>query len=281
MILVTGAAGKTGKAVLRALANKGAAVRAFIHRPEQEEIVRSVEATEIAVGDLADGDAIAPPLKNIDAIYFICPNVHPDEFEIGKAWINAAKTAGVRRFVYHSVLFPQIEAMPHHWHKLRVEEALVQSGLDFTILQPASYMQNILPYWPEIVSKGLYRVPYSAESRFSPVDLKDVAEVATIVLQENGHSGGIYQLVGPEVLSSAEMAVRMEKQLGHAVQAESQPLLEWMISAKNLSQYARDSLGQMFAYYDQHGFWSSSLTLENLLSRPPTSFATFLQELSK
>jgi uncharacterized protein YbjT (DUF2867 family) len=281
MILVTGAAGKTGLAVLRALSDKGAATRAYIHRPQQEEIARSAGAEEITVGGFADRGVAAEALKNIEAIYFICPNVHPHEFQIGDAWIKIAKAMGVPRFVYHSVLFPQIEAMPHHWHKHRVEEALVQSGLDFTIFQPASYMQNILPYWPEIVSKGLYRVPYSAGSRFSPVDLKDVAEAAAIVLLQNGHSGGIYQLAGPEVLSSAEMAVRMEKQLGHAVQAESQPLLEWMISAKNLSQYARDSLGQMFAYYDQHGFWSSSLTLENLLGRPPTSFATFLQELSK
>jgi uncharacterized protein YbjT (DUF2867 family) len=274
MILVTGAAGKTGQAVLSALASKGAQTRALIRRAASKQ-------SDAIVGDMADPLTIAKALQGADAVYLIVPNLHPQEFEIGRAWITAARSAGIKRFVYHSVLFPQIEAMPHHWQKLQVEEALIQSGLDFTILQPASYMQNIRPYWQEIVSKGLYRMPYSVQSRFSPVDLKDVAEVSTIVLQENGHSGGIYQLAGPEVLNSAEMAVRMGKELGHAVQAASQPLLEWMISAKNLSQYARDSLGQMFAYYDQHGFWSSNQTLENLMGRPQTSFATFLQELSK
>ncbi len=281
MILVTGAAGKTGQAVLHALANKGAATRAYIHRPQQEEIARTAGAKEIAIGDLADRDAIALALTNIEGIYFICPNVHPDELQMGKAWISAAKTLGVPRFVYHSVLFPQIEAMPHHWQKLYVEEELIQSGLDFTILQPASYMQNIIPYWQEIVSKGKYRIPYSVESHFSPVDLKDIAEAASTVLLENSHSGAIYQLAGPEVLNSMGIASQMEKRLGRPVQAESQAPLERKKSDKRSSDYEHDSLSQMFAYYDQHGFWSRSQTLENLLGRRPTSFATFLEGLSK
>ncbi len=281
MILVTGAAGKTGQAVLRALSDKGTATRAYIHRPQQEKIVRSAGANDIAIGDLADNDAMAQAMSEIEAIYFVCPNVHPHEFQIGEAWIKIAKAMGVPRFVYHSVLFPQIEAMPHHWQKLRVEETLIQSGLDFTVLQPASYMQNILPYWTEIVSKGQYRVPYSVESRFSPIELTDVADVAAIVLRQNGHSGGIYQLTGPEVFNSAEMAARMGKRLGHLVKVQTQALQEWQASVKGLSEYARNSLGQMFAYYDQHGFWSSSEILENLLGRQPISFTTFLEGLSK
>lgn len=281
MILVTGAAGKTGQAVLRALASKGAETKALIRRAEQEVIARNAGAKEVAIGDLADRDAINKALTNVEAIYFICPNVHPNEFEIGNLWICAAKEAGVPRFVYHSVLFPQVEAMPHHWQKLRVEETLIGSGLDFTIVQPASYIQNILPYWEEISKKGKYRVPYSIDSLFSPVDIEDVAAAAATVLTQGGHAGSVYQLAGPEILSTIDMASQIAKELGRQVQAQSLSLREWKQTAKGLTPYALDALSRMFAYYDKHGFWSSSGVLENLLGRPPTSFAKFLRQLQK
>jgi uncharacterized protein YbjT (DUF2867 family) len=83
-------------------------------------------------------------MKGVGAIYHMAPNVSPDEVAIGKAVISAAKRAGVEHFVFHSVLHPQIEAMPHHWRKLRVEELLLESDLPWTILQPTTHMQHIL-----------------------------------------------------------------------------------------------------------------------------------------
>lgn len=270
MILVTGASGKTGRAVLAALRARGAATRSLVRRPQP------LPADEVLEGDMASPATMATALAGVQALYFIAPNVHPQEAELGAAWIAAAKTAGVRRFVYHSVLFPQIEAMPHHWQKLRVEEALIQSDLDFTILQPASYMQNILPYIATMREHGEYRVPYSVEAEFSPVDLEDVAAVAARVLLEPGHTGAIYQLVGPDVMSSAGMAQHAAGQLGRPVAAAQQPLAEWLATNPHLSAYTRDSLAAMFAYYDAHGFAASSFTLAGLLGRQTTRFADFL-----
>lgn len=271
MILVTGANGKTGRAVLAALQAKGAATRALV-RGEQ-----APPASELLRGDIADPTTMHAALAGIDALYFIAPNVHPHEVELGTAWIAAAKAAGLRRFVYHSVLYPQIEAMPHHWQKLRVEEALIQSGLDFTILQPASYMQNILPYLPAMREQGEYRVPYSVEAVFSPVDLTDVAAAAARVLLEPGHNGAQYALAGPERLSSAQMAEQASKHLGQPVTAVQQPLADWQAANTHLPAYARDTLSAMFAYYDRHGFAASSFTLQSLLGRAPRSFKEFIQ----
>jgi NAD(P)H dehydrogenase (quinone) len=66
----------------------------------------------------------------VRAIYHICPNVSRDEVAYARAVATAARTHGVTRFVYHSVLHPQIEAMPHHWQKVRVEEMLLAAGFD-------------------------------------------------------------------------------------------------------------------------------------------------------
>ena len=72
------------------------------------------------------------------------------------------------------MLHPQIEAMPHHWEKMRVEEMLFAAGLDVTVLQPTAYMQNILGMARDIVEAG-FRVPYPVETPLSLVDLDDVA----------------------------------------------------------------------------------------------------------
>ncbi|MGD2207623.1 MAG: NmrA family NAD(P)-binding protein, partial [Anaerolineae bacterium] len=123
MILVTGAAGKTGRAVIRALAARGAAVRALVHRSGQVSKVEALGA-ETIVGDMRDGVAMDRAARGAHAVYHICPNVSPDEVTIGQTAITAARRAGVEHFVFHSVLHPQVEAMPHHWLKMRVEELL-------------------------------------------------------------------------------------------------------------------------------------------------------------
>jgi uncharacterized protein YbjT (DUF2867 family) len=204
--------------------------------------------------------------------------MNPDELAIGRMAIATARAAGARHFVYHSVLHPQAEAMPHHWHKLRVEELLFESGLDYTILQPAAYMQNVLAGWKAITGQGVYRAPYPVETRLGMVDLEDVAAAAAIVLTEPGHTGATYELAGPEVLSQTEVAAILSQVLQRTVRAEQIPLTEWVVQAQaaGLGKYQLETLVKMFHYYEQYGFWGNSRVLAWLLGRPPTRFSTFL-----
>ena len=144
MILVTGAAGKTGQAVVRALLANGQTVRMLVRNETQLELMSSLYDTDIVVGDMTVESVLSNVFDGIRGVYHICPNMHPDELSIGLAMISAAKNSGLNQFVFHSVLHPQVQAMPHHWQKMRVEEALFTSGIPYTILQPAAYMQNIL-----------------------------------------------------------------------------------------------------------------------------------------
>ncbi|MCJ7734025.1 MAG: NmrA family NAD(P)-binding protein, partial [Anaerolineales bacterium] len=159
MILVTGAAGKTGLAVIRAAAEKGAVVRGFIHHESYRESVLDAGAVEVILGDLLNEDDLKQAFQGVRVVYHIPPNMHPREVELGEITINSAQHEGVEHFVYHSVLHPQIEAMPHHWLKLRVEERLIGSGLNFTILQPTAYMQNITSQLKNIQKSGIFQVP--------------------------------------------------------------------------------------------------------------------------
>jgi len=278
-ILVTGAAGKTGRAVIRALAGRGQAVRALVRRPDQEPTIALAGAQESIAGDMQEPATLAAAARGVRLVYHICPNVSPHELSIGQAAIAAAQAAGVEHFVYHSVLHPQTEAMPHHWLKLRVEEQLLAAGIPCTILQPAAYMQNVLAQWEQITVRGIYPVPYPIETRLGMVDLADVAEAAAVVLTEPGHAGAIYELAGPEALSQVEVAAILAGQLGRPVRAETIPCDAWERDARanGLAEYQVKTLLSMFRYYERHGFCGNSNVLRWLLHRPPTTFAAFIQ----
>ncbi len=279
MILITAAGGKTGQAVIRALARKGVAVRALLLRQEHVPDLQALGVTDVVVGDMHDRDTLARAMEGVAAIYHICPAVQPDEAAIGIATVAAARAAGVELFVYHSVLHPQIAALTHHAQKLRVEAELIPSGLPFTILQPAPYMQNILDAWGCITEQGVYASLYGLDTRMSLVDLDEVAEVAARVLTEPGHQAASYELSGPEALTAATMAATLAHALGRPVHAENFSLEQWeeRAHAAGLGDYQVETLSTMFRYYAGHGFAGNSNILGYLLRRPPTSFAEFVE----
>jgi uncharacterized protein YbjT (DUF2867 family) len=279
VILVTGAAGKTGQAVIKALVARRQPVRVLVRRDEQTQIVKSLGAEEAIVGDMRDATALRRATQGVHGIYHICPNVSPEEIQIGKTAIAAAREAGAERFVFHSVMHPQTEAMTHHWNKLRVEEALFESGLTYTILQPSSYMQNVLGGWKAIVERGVYTVPYTVEARMSMVDLDDVAQAAAIVLTERGHLGATYELAGPEVLTQTQIAEILGKHLKRAVRAEQMTIEAWTLQARasGMGEYQIETLVKMFRYYDRNGFWGNPHTLTSLLGRAPTKLERFIK----
>ena len=277
MILVTGAGGKTGKAVLKALVARDAPVRALVRGSAHEAALRAMGAGDVVVGAMDDPHALSRAANGVKAIYHICPNVSPHEIAFAKAVVAAAINSGVSRLVYHSVLHPQIEAMPHHWNKLRVEELLFGSALDITILQPTAYMQNSLAEWDRMVSDGIYRVPYPIETRLSLVDLDDVAEAAALVLTNSGHSGATYELVGTAPLSQVEIAEAFSRALNKPIRAEAETIESWdqRVRSAGTNDYQRETLTKMFRAYARDGLKGNPNVLAWLLGRPPTSFASF------
>ena len=281
MILVTGAAGKTGWAVLEFLLDRRAPARALVRSQSKAEALRGLGPVEIVIGDMRSPEDVRRAALGVKAIYHIPPNVHPEEVAIGRAAIAAGVQAGIERFVYHSVLHPQIEAMPHHWLKMRVEALLFESGLPFTILQPAPYFQNVLPYLARIREEGGYSVPYSAEAGLAHVDLADLAEAAAIVLTEPGHAHAVYEICGEPALTPADIANKAGDWLRREVRSKALPVAAWAEQARSdgLGEYAVETLSAMFRYYDAFGLRGNTNVLANLLGRSPRSFRAFLEPL--
>ena len=283
MILVTGASGKTGQAIVAALARAGASTRALVRRPSQFEGLIQLGANEVMAADMRLAADLRQAVENTRAVYHICPNVNPDEVVIGRRVLAAAKEARVDHVVLHSVLHPHTEQMPHHWNKSRVEESLFESGLAFTVIQPAAYMQNLLSGWKLITETGLLRNPYPVETRLSLVDLRDVAEAAAIVLTQRGHTGATYELTGTPPFTQTEVAEILSDALGRPVRAEAEPLTAWEARARTagLSDDQRAMLAKMFDYYARHGLIGNPNILRWLLGREPTALAEFVRRSAR
>jgi uncharacterized protein YbjT (DUF2867 family) len=276
MILITGAGGKTGKSLVKAL-SKVESVCAFVHRDDHVSVLKSLGAEKVIVGDMHDESAIRSSMQGARSVYHICPNMNPDEVVIGKLAIDEARKSGVEHFVYHSVLHPQTEKMNHHWQKLRVEEMIFESDLPFTILQPAPYMQNLLASWKSIIEDGVLRVPYSVNSKFSFVDLEDVAEAAKIVLTEPNHVNATYELAGTLPLSHVDVAEIFERVLNREMRAEKEEIKDWRLRTTGMNEYVVENLVKMFDSYDKWGLAGNPNLLRWILKREPCSINSFME----
>ena len=279
MILITGAGGRTGLAVMAALKTRGATVRCLCSNPASARRLEALGADETAVGDLADAVALRRAAAGVSRVYHMAPNMNEREIDIGKAMIAAARAADVERFVYHSVIFPYLRALPHHWDKLAVQELLVEGRVPYVILQPTMYMQNLALVWPQIVERGVYVQPYSADRAMGLVDLEDVATAAAIVLLDQGHLGATYELCSGDSLTRRHMARLIAAALGRPVDAVVVEMAAWQAEyAPRLSEGERNRLFAMFRHYDEVGLPAGNPnTLHWLLGRAPTRFVDFVR----
>jgi len=224
-----GGNGKTGRSVREALARRGVA--------------------SVSIGR-EEWPTLATAMAGCEAAYLIAPNLHPDEPAYVAEALEAMRTAGVTRVVYHSVASPYAPQMPHHLGKARSEDLVRRSGLAWTILQPGAYLQNLgLGADPGADLGADLAVPYDVDAIFGFADLAEVGEAAAVVLTEDGHEGATYELAS-RVATAAELAA----EAGHrAVRVEAAADHPW--------------LRAMFDYYDRHGLPVGTRQLSMLLGR--------------
>lgn len=282
MILVTGAAGITGLAVLRALARRGVPARAFVHRESALPAVRAAGAAEVLVGDLMQPADRRRALQGVERLYHIAPRMSEVEIPMGLGLIEAGREAGLGHFVFHSLVHAQCDAMGHHHDKRIVERELIESGLRYTLMQPTMYMQNLLQAWDEVRGRGVYRLPYSEGARMSLVDLEDVAEAAATVLTAPGWDGGAFELCSGDRLTRVEMAAVIAAALDRPVRAESFPIEDWMsVALRTRTPFQVERVAAMYRHYHRHGLpGGNSRVLQMMLGREPARFDAFVRRLA-
>jgi uncharacterized protein YbjT (DUF2867 family) len=215
----------------------------------------------------------------VQGVFHIGPGFAPDEAAMGVAMVDAARRAGVRKFVFSGVIHPAISAMVNHAAKLPVEEALCTSGMDFTVLQPAVFMQNLEMNRDEIVNQGRLSMPYSVSSKLCWVDYRDVAEVAAMAMTGDELSYGTFELCAPGMVDLTEIAAIAASAFGRQVDAgetSAEQMASWLPEDR-----LRDGMRRMIAHYDHYGLpGGNPLVLRAILGREPRTLDNFFHELA-
>lgn len=282
-ILVTSSTGLTGKAVVRSLAARDISVRAMVHSSDRADEMLGLGASEICIGDVASHNDLMSAMNGVDAVYYICPTAHEDEGEIGKMAVSAAGKSGIKRFIYQSVIHSIEPELPHHRRKLEVERALVESGLTYSILQPAPFMQNILNAKEALIKRKTFVQKFFTErdskNLINLIDVEDFADCAAQIANERQYEYSTLELCGPENLSAHDMIETIEKIMGNKVDFKyiTDDELRKSMAERNAPEYSIDTLLRMFRHYNEGDFCGSPFVAAAILKRRPNSFYEFFK----
>lgn len=279
--LVVGANGPNAGLVVPTLVDHGVKVRGMVRSQAKAEQARKRGADEVVVADLRQPDTVRAAMDGVDAVFHVNPAFAPDEAAMGRSMVEAAMSAGIQKFVFSSVYHPSLSALANHADKQPVESALYESGLNFTILQPAMFMQNLAGAFQQAVASGQLIMPYSAKARVCYVDFRDVAEAAAIAMTTERLDYGTFELAAEGMVDRYEIAALMTSASGRQVVAGEISVDEWLRSPSMPHGPLRDGLATMMRHYDQYGFvGGNALILQTIVGREPRSLAAFIRELA-
>ena len=206
-ILVTGATGNIGRQVVEHLVKRGADVRALVRDPSKASFP---EGVSVAQGDFLDVDSLRKAMSGISTL-FLLNAVVPDEFTQALIALNVARSSGIERIVYLSVIHADVYVnVPHFAGKFGVERMIEQMDFKATILRPAYFIQNDLMIEDAITGYGTYPMPIGAKG-LAMIDVRDIAEIAALELLRREQSVeplalDRINLVGPQTLTGTDIA---------------------------------------------------------------------------
>jgi len=276
MILVTGATGNTGAAVLGALLERNASVRAFVHDPEKFSAPAGVE---VAAGDFRDAASMDAALAGVDHAYLVGPSL-PDQIELETAFVEAARRVGLAHLVRLSVIGadqPDARAARFIAAHAAAEEVVRASGIPWTMLRVNGFMQNTLRQAEAIVGQSAFYSSATPAARVSHIDVRDIGEVAAKALTEPGHQGHTYLLTGPEALNDDDMTARLSDVLGRTITHVQVPweAVRESMAGMGLPEWGLDGFKELLDFYETGAAAGVSPDVERLLGRPPRTFAMF------
>lgn len=279
-VLVVGGTGTVGTQVTRHLLERGAKVRVMSRSADRSKLALPVETAQ---GDLEKPDTLEAQFTGVDAM-FLLNALSQTETAQGLAAVEAARKGGVKKIVYMSVLMPPgSETIPHFASKIPIEQAVRESGLEWTILRPNNFYQNDLGMRDAIAGYGMYPQPLG-DTGVTRVDVRDIADGAVNAFFDAEHNGRIYPLNGPRAWTGEETARAYAENLGRVVKYGGDDVEAW---GKQASAFIPDWLVRdlqiMYRFFQDHGFQATPQEIElqrKLLAHDPRAFETFVWELA-
>jgi uncharacterized protein YbjT (DUF2867 family) len=270
-VLVTGATGTVGSALVPALRARGVNVRAMIR-----DAARSVPDVENVVADLTDPDSITAALDGVDAAFLNSPSAE-DAARLQIRFADLAQKAGVDRLVLLSQYAADLDSPVRflRWHA-QVEEHLGQLGIGHTILRPNLYMQGLLGF-AGTITQGWFAAPIG-DAAISIIDTRDIAAAAAATLTDPATTGRIYTLTGPRAITHTQIAQALSQATGRTITFQDVPAEQFAQALSGvLPPWQLDGLVEDYAHYARGEAAEIDSSITDLTGRPArdiTDFAT-------
>lgn len=275
-ILVTGATGNTGRAIVDALADRGAPVRAMVR--SEADRGKFPAGAEVVIADFNDAAAVAAALQGAERAYLVTPSSEQAE-EQQKRFADLAAKAGTSHLVVLSQLGSQqdspVRFLRYH---AAVEEHVRDLGIGYTFLRPNLFFQGLLMFARSISAEGRFYAPIG-DAAVSAVDVRDIAAVAAVALTEPGHEGATYTLTGPEAITHAQIAAALRDAVGRTVSFVDVPPQAFAGSITGLlPPWQADGLLEDYAHYRRGEAAAVSPVIAEITGAPARGIEQFARD---
>jgi uncharacterized protein YbjT (DUF2867 family) len=269
-ILVTTPSGKVGQELVKLLSARGVSLRLGAHSPDKARA--AFPGLEVVPLDHTRPETHAAAVAGVDAVYLASPGDFPSAPE--QALVDAARKAGVKKVVKLAAM-----GIEHSDNPLRqVEEHIKASGLAWTFLHPTWFMQNFTTSMAGGLKSGTLAEP-AADGRTAFIDARDIAAVAAEALTRPGHDGQTYTLTGPDLLSRADVAAAVGKELGRTITYLPVTDEQFRAAVKGfLTPSYTELLSHLYAIVRAGHTAVKTDTVQQVLGRPPISFTQFVKD---
>ncbi len=226
-VLVTGATGSQGGAVVWALLEKGHTPYVFTRHPDKAaDLVRA--GAVIAQGDLEDAASVAAAVAHVDAVAMTIPAFVPNPLLIPTYARNLIEAAGEKYIVYNTSgpVIAHRTGNPGYDIRLDILDRLKQSGAPYVVIQPTAYLENLLGPWtrPNIIARDTLTYPVEVDTPLGWIATRDVAALMVAALERPALAGSHFVVSGVENLTGPELAERFTRGLQRPVAYEAQSL---------------------------------------------------------
>jgi uncharacterized protein YbjT (DUF2867 family) len=282
MLLVTGAAGATGRLIVNALGRKEQPVRALIRNPEQSELFCKIPGVEVIIADMGRRETLGQALEGVDAALVIS-SADERMLETQCTFVDAARALGVPRVVKLSGQESGIgfDANAFRFTRMHneIEAHIEHSGLRWTHLRPSQFMQVYLREGRSIASAGVLALP-AGDIDLSPVDLEDIAEIAAAVMMDGQADGRRFVITGPQALTMHRVAQAIAESVGRPVSYQPITIEERsaLLKSAGIPSYTIDALAEQAAERLRHPRSQVELSTHQRYSVTPTTFAQFARK---